>query len=39
MHNDDSHGADGFRYMAIVADQMSNDDYKPAKLTFEQVCA
>lgn len=25
MHDDDSHGADGFRYLAIVADQMSND--------------
>jgi phage terminase large subunit len=26
MHDDESHGADGFRYLAIVADQMSNDD-------------
>lgn len=26
MHDDESHGADGTRYMAIVADQMSNDD-------------
>ncbi len=26
MHDDESHGADGFRYMAIVADQMGNDD-------------
>lgn len=25
MHDDESHGADGFRYMAIVADQMSNE--------------
>lgn len=25
MHDDQSHGADGFRYLAIVADQMSND--------------
>jgi phage terminase large subunit len=25
MHDDQSHGADGFRYMAIVADQMTND--------------
>lgn len=39
MHNDDSHGADGFRYLALVADQLSNDDYKPARLTFEPVCA
>jgi phage terminase large subunit len=25
MHDDESHGADGARYLAIVADQMSND--------------
>lgn len=25
LHDDESHGADGFRYLAIVADQMSND--------------
>lgn len=25
LHDDQSHGADGARYMAIVADQMSND--------------
>lgn len=30
MHNDDSHGADGFRYMCLVADQMSNDQHTPA---------
>jgi phage terminase large subunit len=24
MHTDDSHGADGFRYLALVADQMGN---------------
>ncbi len=39
MHNDDSHGADGFRYLALVADQLNNDDYKPAVLTFETICA
>jgi len=26
IHDDESHGADGFRYTAIVADQMTNDD-------------
>ena len=34
MHDDESHGADGTRYLAIVADQMSNDDvskYDPYK--------
>lgn len=25
VHDDESHGADGFRYLSIVADQMSND--------------
>jgi len=25
VHDDASHGADGFRYMALVADQMTND--------------
>lgn len=28
MHDDESHGADGTRYLAIVADQMSNDVHK-----------
>lgn len=28
IHDDESHGADGFRYLSIVADQMSNDDYR-----------
>lgn len=26
VHDDESHGADGFRYMALVADQMTNED-------------
>ena len=30
VHDDDSHGADGFRYMAIVADQMANETTKMA---------
>ena len=25
VHDDESHGADGFRYMALVADQMTNE--------------
>jgi phage terminase large subunit len=25
MHDDESHGADGFRYLALVADQFTND--------------
>lgn len=27
VHDDESHGADGTRYLAIVADQMSNDSH------------
>ena len=30
VHDDDSHGADGFRYMAICADQMRNETTKMA---------
>lgn len=26
VHDDDSHGADAFRYLAVVADQLTNDD-------------
>jgi phage terminase large subunit len=26
LHDDESHGADGFRYLALTADQMSNDE-------------
>lgn len=26
VHDDESHGADGFRYLALVADQMTNDN-------------
>lgn len=26
LHDDESHGADGFRYLSIVADQLSNED-------------
>lgn len=29
MHDDQSHGADGFRYLAIVGDQLTNDAEKP----------
>lgn len=39
MHDDQSHGSDGFRYLAIVADQMSNDNQEPVKLMYEQACA
>jgi phage terminase large subunit len=28
IHDDESHGADGTRYLAIVADQMTNDTHR-----------
>jgi phage terminase large subunit len=33
VHDDESHGADGFRYLAIVADQLVNDE-KPVISDF-----
>ena len=34
VHDEFSHGADAFRYMAVVADELSNDshDWKPLKI-------
>lgn len=37
VHDDDSHGADGTRYLALVADQLTNDATKPAKIKYESV--
>lgn len=34
VHDDASHGADGFRYTCLVADQLSNDTYTPPQLNF-----
>lgn len=31
LHDEFSHGADAFRYLALTADQMSNDTWKPIK--------
>ncbi len=40
VHDDESHGADGYRYLAIVADQLTNDDAFPKiELKYEQVPA
>lgn len=33
LHDEFSHGADAFRYLALVADQLKNTDRKPAKHT------
>lgn len=38
VHDDESHGADGTRYVAIVADQMSNDNTNfNKKLTYPNL--
>lgn len=39
VHDDQSHGSDGFRYLAIVADQLSNDNQEPVTFMIEKVCA
>lgn len=39
VHDDQSHGSDGFRYLSIVADQLSNDNEAPVKLRYEAVPA
>ncbi len=31
LHDEYSHGADAFRYLAVIADKLSNDEYKPIK--------
>lgn len=31
LHDEYSHGADAFRYLAVIADKLSNDDRKPIK--------
>lgn len=36
LHDDDSHGADGFRYLALCADQMSNS---PRRMTTDPYAA
>jgi phage terminase large subunit len=39
VHDDMSHGSDGFRYLALSADQMSNDEFEKVILTYEAVPA
>lgn len=40
VHNDDSNGADGTRYLALCADQLSNEDEQaPIVFNFEDVPA
>ena len=31
LHDENSHGADAFRYLAVVVDRLSNDSFKPIK--------
>jgi hypothetical protein len=35
MHDEFSHGADAFRYMALIAQQLSNDDDFMRKLEYD----
>ncbi len=37
LHDEHSHGADAFRYLAICADSMKNEDEKPLKLNTKWV--
>lgn len=37
LHDEFSHGADAFRYLAMAADQMSNDDWKPIKYKIKGI--
>ena len=38
VHDDQSHGSDGFRYLALVADQLSNDDgFSTKKLNYPRL--
>lgn len=39
VHDDESHGADGTRYLAIVADRMSNDRFSGIEFQYEEVPA
>jgi phage terminase large subunit len=40
VHDDESHGSDGFRYLALVADQFDNaEDDEIVTLTFETYAA
>lgn len=31
LHDENSHGSDAFRYLAVVVDRLSNDTFKPIK--------
>lgn len=40
VHDDQSHGADAFRYLAVIADQLTNDaddDWKPIKYSNKGI--
>jgi len=37
LHDENSHGADAFRYMALVADQMGNEELFSKKLKYESM--
>ena len=37
LHDENSHGADAFRYMALVADQMGNEELFSKKIKYEAM--
>jgi phage terminase large subunit len=40
VHDDESHGSDGFRYMSLVADQFQNsDEMETPVFVYERPCA
>jgi phage terminase large subunit len=39
LHDDNSHGADCFRYVCAAADQMSNEEYGEAVVDYERAFA
>lgn len=37
LHDENSHGSDAFRYLAVVVDRLSNDTFKPIKYPAQGV--
>ncbi|MGE5452437.1 MAG: PBSX family phage terminase large subunit [Acidobacteriota bacterium] len=37
LHDEFSHGADAFRYLALVADQMTNDEWSKGSLNYPRL--
>lgn len=39
LHDENSHGADGFRMLAVIEAQLMNEEMETPALVFEKVCA